>query len=149
MSNILIFHGHPSAASLSAALGKSYEQGLRAQTDSVTRINIRDLAFDPILHQGYAKPQALEPDLERAAQAILAAKHVAWFFPCWWNGAPALVKGFVERVFLPGFAFQYTDHAKVPEKLLRGRSARVVASMESVLVAQARQPVGFRDRLCA
>ena len=66
-------------------------------------------------------PQPLEPDLEAAAAAITAAHHVAWFFPCWWNAPPALVKGFIDRVFTPGFAFRYTAESALPQKLLAGR----------------------------
>jgi NAD(P)H dehydrogenase (quinone) len=134
MTDILVVHGHPNQDSLSTALAQAYTDSVHAHGGHTTRLALRELAFDPILHHGYVGTQPLEPDLERAAEAILRAKHVAWFMPCWWNGVPALVKGFVERVFTPGFAFRYTDHAKLPEKLLGGRSARVVASMDSPYV---------------
>src|SRR5690606_33999396 len=75
--------------------------------------------------------QSLEPDLIAARAAIEAADHVAWFFPTWWAGPPALVKGFVDRTFLSGWAFRYREKNPLPEGLLRGRSARLVTTMDS------------------
>jgi putative NADPH-quinone reductase len=130
MPKLLILNGHPNPDSFSASLSHAYEVSARDGAE-VQRIDLRDLRFDPILHRGYAAPQELEPDLARAAQAIVEASHVAWFFPCWWNAPPALVKGFVDRVFTPGFAFRYSARSKLPQKLLSGRSARLVSSMDA------------------
>lgn len=130
MSRLLVIHGHPDAKSFSTELATAYEAGAQAHT-SVARLELHALAFDLVLHRGYAEPQPLEPDLQRATEAIRAARHVAWFFPCWWNAAPALVKGFIDRVFLPGFAFRYDADKALPVKLLKGRSARLVTSMDS------------------
>lgn len=130
MAHLLIFDGHPDPSSFTAALAAAYEAGARPHT-SVERIALRELCFDPILHRGYAAPQPLEPDLERASAAITAARHVTWLYPSWWNAPPALVKGFLDRVLLPGFAFRYDKEQALPVKLLSGRSARLVTSMDS------------------
>jgi NAD(P)H dehydrogenase (quinone) len=137
MPRLLIINGHPDGnpddGSLTNALCDAYEEAARAKAGDaeVTRIDLRALRFDPILHRGYAAPQPLEPDLARAAAAIVAARHVTWFYPCWWNAPPALVKGFLDRVLTPGFAFRYDEAKALPEKLLTGRSARFVTSMDS------------------
>jgi NAD(P)H dehydrogenase (quinone) len=130
MANILLINGHPNPHSFSAALSAAYEESARSQVQ-VERLDLRELSFDLVLRHGYAQPQPLEPDLVRAAEAITRASHVVWFFPCWWNAPPALVKGFIDRVFTPGYAFRYHDRGQLPEKLLRGRSARLVTSMDS------------------
>src|SRR5690606_2273821 len=85
----------------------------------------------PYLRAGFSGQQNLEPDLTMAQDAILRATHVAWFFPTWWAGPPALVKGFIDRAFLPGYAFSYKTARALPETLLKGRSARVVTTMDS------------------
>ncbi|WP_409423079.1 NAD(P)H-dependent oxidoreductase [Pseudaeromonas sp. ZJS20] len=56
---------------------------------------------------------------------------MVWVYPTWWGGPPALIKGFIDRVLLPGFAFQY--HAQDPQwdRLLAGRSAQLIVTMES------------------
>lgn len=131
MSNVLVIAGHPNSSSFSSALAQAYAQAAEARGAAVTRIDLAQLQFDPILRQGYSVEQTLEPDLVAAAAAIQAADHVAWFFPMWWGGPPALVKGFIDRVFTPGYAFRYRGRNQLPQKLLAGRSARLVSSMDS------------------
>ena len=132
MKNILVIVGHPDPSSFGAALADAYVESLRSLgTDlSVEKLVLTELEFDPVLRHGYRGEQPLEPDLVRAKDAIERAHHVAWFFPMWWAAPPAIVKGFVDRTFLPGWAFAYGDGA-FPEKLLAGRSARFVTTMDS------------------
>lgn len=127
----LIILGHPAPTSLSDALARAYEKGLTQAGGEVEVLALRDLRFDPNLRAGFSEQQSLEPDLKRAQEAILRAAHVAWFFPTWWAGPPALVKGFIDRAFLPGYAFSYKKGRALPETLLKGRSARVVTTMDS------------------
>ena len=64
-------------------------------------------------------------------QAITWAEHLVFVFPMWWGGLPALLKGFFDRVFLPGFAFKYRPGKAFPEQLLRGRSADLLVTMDT------------------
>ncbi|HEY6882262.1 MAG TPA: NAD(P)H-dependent oxidoreductase, partial [Polyangiales bacterium] len=66
-----------------------------------------------------------------ARAAITQARHVAWFFPNWWGGPPALLKGFIDRSFSGGYAYRYEEGNPLPKRLLTGRSARVVTTMDS------------------
>ena len=104
---ILIILGHPSASSLCAGLADAYAQGARDSGAEVRLLRLGELDFDPLLHAGYRQDQPLEPDLQRAQADILWASHLAWAYPTWWGGLPALLKGFIDRIFLPGFAFKY------------------------------------------
>jgi NAD(P)H dehydrogenase (quinone) len=127
----LIILGHPASTSLSDALAAAYEKGVKSAGAQVEVLTLRDLSFDPDLRAGFSGKQSLEPDLRSAQDAILRAHHVAWFFPTWWAGPPALVKAFIDRAFLPGYAFAYKKGQALPETLLKGRSARVVTTMDS------------------
>ncbi len=129
MADILIIDGHPRAGSLCDGLASAYVEAASAKV-VVERLNLRDLAFDPILHEGYATPQLLEPDLERAQAAILAARHLVFVYPSWWGTYPALLKGFLDRTLLPGFAFKFQPGKSTWDKLLAGRSARLVVTMD-------------------
>ncbi|AJE47060.1 NAD(P)H-dependent oxidoreductase [Celeribacter indicus] len=128
---ILILDAHPGTGRFSTALAARYAQGVRAAGGELREIALRDLAFDPILHEGYAVVQPLEPDLERAFDELLRADHVAFFYPTWWGGHPALLQGFFERVFLPGKAFRYHEKDPFWDKLLKGRSAEIVTTMDT------------------
>lgn len=130
---ILVVLGHPAEKSFNDALAAAYTRGLRAAGAEVEILALRELQFDPNLRLGFSGKQELEPDLRRAQSAIEGAAHVAWFFPTWWAGPPALVKAFVDRAFLPGWAFKYR-HKKgpsLPETFLDGRSSRLVTTMDS------------------
>lgn len=129
MPNVLVFNGHPEPDSFTSQLATAYVESAREQA-RVRRIDLAALRFDPVLRREHVR-LPFEDDLRDAADALLAAEHVVWLFPTWWSGPPALVKGFLDRVLTPGFAFRYHGDNQLPEKLLRGRSARFITSMDS------------------
>ncbi|MFK7998102.1 MAG: NAD(P)H-dependent oxidoreductase [Polyangiales bacterium] len=127
---LLAILAHPSADSLNAALHAAYLDGAKRLVE-VEELTLSALSFDPLLRAGFDGTQPLEPDLKRARRSIEAAQHVSWFFPTWWAGPPALLKGFVDRTFLPGWAFRYDEGKALPTPLLTGRTARVITTMDS------------------
>lgn len=128
---ILVLLGHPSNDSFCAALADAYIEGARAAGADVRQLKLADLPFDPVLHGGYRGRQSLEPDLEAAKTAILWAEHLVWVYPTWWGAMPALMKGFIDRVFLPGFAFKYRKDSVWWDRLLSGRSAQLLVTMDT------------------
>lgn len=145
---VLLIDGHPDDDRLSAHLLDAYQRGLPA-SDAVDRIAIRDLRFDPILRRGYAEPQPLEEDLQRATRSILDADHIVIAHPLWWGGEPALLKGFYDRVLLPGTAFQYHKRSPFWDRLLKGRSGDVLITTDtpiSYLKLRFGNPIGKRLR---
>ncbi len=131
MADVLIILGHPDTSSLCSELARAYAEATRAMGVTARVLELSTLDFDPILHAGYAHVQELEADLLDARQAITQAKHVVWVYPMWWVGTPALLKGFIDRTFLPGWAFRYDENKALPVKLLKGRSARIIMTMDS------------------
>ncbi len=129
---ILILQAHPNKKSFVSALAQKYAEGARTKGHEVELIHLIDLQFDPVLHQGYHQkpPQPLEPDLQMMQEKIKSCNHFVVAFPMWWASLPSLLKSFFERTFLPGYAFQYTAN-KLPSKLLKGRSARYIMTMDS------------------
>lgn len=116
--------------SLGHALASHYAAAARASGHSVRHLDLPQLDFDPVLHRGYQQPQVLEPDLQAAQADILWAEHLVLVTPVWWGSVPALLKGFLDRILLPGFAFRYDGQGR-PERLLGGRSARLLLTMDS------------------
>ena len=127
----LIVLGHPDKQSFCASLADSYERGAKEKGGDVERINLIDLRFDPILRNGYRKIQNLESDLVDAQRLIKWANHIVFVYPVWWSGPPALLKGFIDRVFLPNFAFKYRENSTNWDKLLSGRSARLILTSDA------------------
>jgi putative NADPH-quinone reductase len=130
MKNILIIHGHPDKESFSTALFDAYKKGAVASGAIVKEIIISDLQFNPNLGMGYRKRTELEPNLLDAQEKIKWATHLVWIYPVWWGSLPALLKGFIDRVFLPGFAFQKRENSVWWDKLLIGKSARIISTLD-------------------
>ena len=126
---IAVIVGHPRAGSYCEALGDAYAEGAREAGHDPTLIKLSGLRFDPILRKGFGE-QELEPDLVEAQQAIGAAGHTVWIWPLWLGYPPALMKGFLERALTPGFAVEKLDGPPFYRPLLKGRSARVIVTMQ-------------------
>jgi putative NADPH-quinone reductase len=131
MKNILILNAHPNPHSFSHSLAQSYYKGATAAGATCELVNLIDLDFDPNLHGGYRKRTELEPDLIRMQAAITKADHLVFVYPNWWASFPAILKGFIDRVFLPGFAFKSRENSVFIDKLLSGKTARLIVTMDS------------------
>ncbi|KWU49792.1 MULTISPECIES: NAD(P)H-dependent oxidoreductase [Pseudomonas] len=127
----LVILGHPSNASFCSALADAYIHAAKAAGHEVRVLRLGELAFDPVLHHGYSQAQPLELDLLSAQCDILWANHLTFVFPVWWGGIPALMKGFIDRVFLSGFAFKYRAGKAFPDKLLQGRTAHLLVTLDT------------------
>ncbi|MBN9506667.1 MAG: NAD(P)H-dependent oxidoreductase [Altererythrobacter sp.] len=127
---VLILDGHPDDGRLVSHLLDHFQAALGPDAE-VERIAVRDLAFDPVLHGGYKTVQPLEPDLDRITAAIAACDHLVVGFPMWWGSEPAQLKGLLDRVLLPGFAFRYHKDDPFWDRLLAGRSADVIMTMDT------------------
>ena len=130
MKNIVIINGHPDKESFNAALAEAYKKGALQSSQHVTEINVSDLKFNPNLQHGYRKRMELEPDLLEAWEKIKQADHLVWIHPVWWGGLPAILKGFIDRLFLPGFTFKPKENSVWWEKLLTGKTARIITTMD-------------------
>ncbi|MBD3310236.1 flavodoxin family protein [Candidatus Woesearchaeota archaeon] len=126
MKKILVMMGHPSEDSFCNALADAYIKGAEGNA-KVKKLSLPKLRFDPILHEGYNRIQKLEPDLKRSQKLIRWADHIVLVFPIWWGSVPALLKGFLDRTILPGFAFKY-GKGVFPKKLLKGRTGHLIVT---------------------
>jgi len=131
-NNILVILGHPDTNSFCGLLAKTYIDSAKVSGSEVRELQLGKLKFDPILWNGYKKIQELEPDLVKAQQLIQWSTHMVFVYPNWWGAMPALMKGFFDRVFLPGFAFKYQGRS-LPDKLLSGRTAHLMVTMDTPL----------------
>lgn len=128
---VLVILGHPAEASLCGAIAEAYQSGAQAAGQDVRLLRLGQLNFDPILRNGYNTIQPLEPDLVAAQESIAWAEHLVFVYPIWWGSIPAILKGFFDRIFLPGFAFKFKKDALMVDGLLKQRTAHLIATMDT------------------
>lgn len=128
---ILVLQGHPdpSATHLGHALADAYAEGAETAGHTVRRLDVAQLDF-PLLRSQHAWENEPAPESLRSAQQDIEwAQHLVVLFPLWLGDMPALLKGFLEQVARPGFAFRGERTNPFMHKGLTGRSARVVVTM--------------------
>jgi len=128
---ILLVQGHPDPAErhLNHALAQAYAAGAIDAGHELRRTEVALLDFPLLRSKSEWEAGALPAGLAQAQADIAWAEHLVFFFPLWLGGMPALLKGFLEQVARPGFALSKAQAGQMPEKLLKGRSARLVVTM--------------------
>jgi putative NADPH-quinone reductase len=131
MTRALVLSAHPVPDSYNAALHARTVEALTARGWDVDDCDLYAEGFDPVLSEaerrGYhEEPTNIEPvreyvDRLRAADALILV------FPVWNFGYPAMLKGFLDRVFLPGVSFKLVD-GKVKPNLTRIRRLAAVTT---------------------
>lgn len=129
---ILLIQGHPddSELHLCHALADTYAEGADEGGHSLRQIRLAEIDF-PLLRSQKEWEKGLVPASLKSAQDNIAwAQHIVFFFPLWLGDMPAVLKGFLEQVARPGFAFKREKGGNPwGNKALTGRSARVVVTM--------------------
>lgn len=128
---ILIIQGHPDADAkhFGHALAAAYRKGAEAAGHTVEEVRLAEVDY-PMLHSEAEWTEGEVPaSLKPVQEQIREADHLVFFFPLWLGTLPARVKAFLEQVLRPGFAFAAEAREGIGERLLKGKSARVVITM--------------------
>lgn len=126
---VLVLYAHPVETSFAAALHAAALEALRAAGHEVDDCDLYAEGFDPVLSR--AERLAYHtPDADRAAVApwiarLEAAEALVVLSPVWNFGYPAILKGFFDRVFLPGVSFAIERGVVVPGPVRLRRVAAV------------------------
>jgi len=123
---IVVLLGNPDTETFTGAIADHYQAAAEDAGHAVVRFNISEMKFDPILHKGYKVIQELEPDLLRLQEAIREADHFVLVYPNWWCTMPAILKGLFDRMWIPGFAFNFDKQTKKLIQRLKGKTARTI-----------------------
>lgn len=131
VKRILIIDGHPDPAPerLGHALADAYREGAELSRHEVLVMRVADLEFQLLRTQAdYEKGEPSQAI--RQCQSMLDwATHVVILYPLWLGSMPALLKGLLEQMLRPGFAFSTRQQGRWPVKLQSGKSARIVVTM--------------------
>lgn len=133
----LIIVAHPNPDSFTMAMVHQTHQQLLAKGDSCQVRDLYAMGFDPVLSAedlvGFKHDQ-IKDDIAQEQRYLLEADMISFFYPLWWGGAPAILRGYIDRVFSYGFAYQYGPKGMCPN-LLEGKRAIMITPMGAPLGA--------------
>ena len=137
--HFLIIIDHPHQNSFNHHMLQRFTRGLKEE-HSYDVLDLAQEDFDPTMSEqelaGYGSGKFLDPKIEEYQQLLLTCEHLVLIFPIWWLVMPARLKGWLDKVLLPGFAFT-TDQAPLP--LLGHIRAASVLTTSGVTDAQLRR----------
>ncbi|MDF2869732.1 MAG: putative NADPH-quinone reductase [Anaerocolumna sp.] len=122
--NHLVVFAHPNPKSFGKGI---LDTVVKASEEKGAAVKVRDLyelGFDPILKPSdfvAFKEGKVPEDIATEQEIIRWADVITFIYPVWWTSLPAILKGYVDRVFSYGFAYEYIDGA--PNGLLKGKKA--------------------------
>ena len=133
--NILIIFTHPSRASLNGALLDKSIKGLTSRPDKpdIRVLDLYKTGFDPVLHFGKDKRRRdmhLDSETAPYRELLLWAQKIVFIYPIWWGRPPAMLLGFIDRIFASNFAYKDIDGSLLPEGLLKGREVVCISTMK-------------------
>lgn len=144
--NILYVYAHPNPASFNHALKENalgffkhnnipvevsdlYANHFKATADWNDFLVEEPNTQYFLAQQAAFQHQQLTPDIHTELEKIAKADHIIFQFPLWWFSTPAILKGWLDRVLVKGFAY---DAGKVFENgLLKGKTASLVVTTQS------------------
>jgi NAD(P)H dehydrogenase (quinone) len=127
---VLVLAANPKKNSFTNYLAEAYASSA-GKMHEVRLLKISDMEFNMDLSGGYAEDHPFEDSLKSFQASLEWCEHLVVFTPIWWGSLPAKLKGLIDRTFLPGFAFQYEKGNSIPKKLLQGKTARIVTTMDT------------------
>jgi putative NADPH-quinone reductase len=129
---VLVVYCHPVETSFHAALHQEVLQNLRAAGHEVDDCDLYGEGFNPVLSReerlGYHDVPANRAPVQDYVRRLLWAEALVFCFPTWCFGLPAMLKGFFDRLFMPGVAFDISDPARVKPMLTHIRRIAAVVT---------------------
>jgi NAD(P)H dehydrogenase (quinone) len=114
---VLVIYCHPNATSFASALHRAVKEGLTTAGHSVIDLDLYTEEFKPILtareHIEYSSSPLYYKSVEKYARQLAEAEAIVAVYPTWWYGMPAMLKGYFDRVWAPGIAFEVTSDGNV------------------------------------
>jgi len=114
---VLVVYCHPVAESFSAAAHARVLQALADGGHAVTDVDLYAEGFDPVMSRQerleYEDTARNTRPVRKYDDQLAAAEAIVLVYPAWWHGMPAMLKGYFDRVWLPGVAFDVTSDGRV------------------------------------
>lgn len=129
----LVVSAHPSEQSLSAYLKSAIVSSLNNHGHKVVVEDLYLDEFDPVLskfeRESYYQRSGTEPEIQQQAKNLTEAEAIIILFPTWWFGFPAILKGWFDRVWAPGIAFEIDKNKSIKARLTELRKVIVITTL--------------------
>ena len=133
MANILLIYGHPKTpTSFNFSLKEKLVFALKNRGHSVLVRDLYEISFYPLLSSDDLSKfhsHEIPDDIKKEHEFIKNADVIIFIYPIWWAGSPAIIKGYIDRVFSYGFAYMYKGDKVVG--LLTDKRAIIINSTGS------------------
>lgn len=115
---VLVVCAHPHEDSFNRAITAAVERGCQRGGHEVTTLDLYGLGFRAAMsqdeHRAYHGDQpVIDPMVAEHVKLLSAADVLVFVYPTWWSQPPAILKGWLERVLVPGVAFRFDANGKV------------------------------------
>ncbi|MFB5760156.1 NAD(P)H-dependent oxidoreductase [Paenibacillus medicaginis] len=123
----LVIYAHPHAESLNHSILETTVRALKNNGHEVIVRDLYALDFQPVLKPedtASMKAGQIPQDIKTEQDYITEADAITLIYPIWWTGLPAILKGYIDRVFSYGFAYAYGEEGVV--KMLTGKKGFII-----------------------
>lgn len=129
---VLVVFAHPYEKSFVHVVNDEIGEILRGNGHRVDALDLYAEHFDPVMSRqmylDYLDPEANRREVSGHADRLLAADALVLIYPVWHDGLPAILKGYIDRVFLPGVVFEIDEHGVFRPRLRNIRRLTAVAT---------------------
>ncbi|MGO4494979.1 NAD(P)H-dependent oxidoreductase [Paenibacillus sp. 2RAB27] len=125
--NHLIIYTHPRKSSFNHAILDAVTNNYLQEGEAVIVRDLYGMGFQPALGASEMLGGVGE-DIVREQAYVSWADHIVFIYPLWWTGIPAMLKGYIDRVFSYGFAYKYDKGIKTG--LLAGMKATIIHTQD-------------------
>lgn len=131
----LIVYAHPNRESLNGAFLEAVQKGIRAggTGEEVQVLDLYQEAFNPVLVYNKEKRRRdmhRDPETEKHRAQLLWAERIVMIYPIFWGRPPAMLLGYIDRLFSSNFAYRDLPNRIYPEGLLKGKSVVCISTMK-------------------
>jgi NAD(P)H dehydrogenase (quinone) len=146
--NALVIMAHPEKSSLTRAVARAIAEALQAHGRDAEMVDLAAERFDPVFgladHAAFNRKGALPDDVQAEQRRIDRADHLILVYPVYWWAMPALLKGWIDRVFVAGWAFDEDAEGRITKRLgrLKVSLVAIAAASESTYVKR-----GYREAM--
>ena len=126
---VLVVYAHPNPQSFNHAILESFTKGLAEAGHTYEIVDLYAIKFNPCLSgEDFVKLMQwnVSDDVRAQQEKVSQANGLVFIHPVWWTGQPAILKGWIDRVFSMGFAYMLDEKTGHPQGLLKNQKALII-----------------------